>query len=49
MPKTLRNQFDKYLSYEYLMKAHKESCSNKRCRRDIINFNLKQEAYIKYI
>lgn len=49
MPKTLRNQFDKYLTYDNLMKAHKKSSANKRCRRDIILFNLKKEDYIKYL
>lgn len=49
MPKTLRNEFDKYLTYENLMKAHKKSSDNKKCRKDIIMFNLKQESYIQYI
>ncbi len=49
MPKTLRNQFDKKLSYEKLMEAHKRSCDNKTCRKDIILFNLKKEAYVKYL
>ena len=49
MPKTLKNEFDKYLTYEKLMEAHKKSCLNKKCRKDIIMFNLKKEAYIKYI
>lgn len=49
MPKTLRNEFEKHLTYEKLMKAHKLSCVNKKCRKDIIMFNLKKEAYIKYI
>ena len=49
MPKTLRNVYDKYLSYENLMKAHYESRKNKRCKKDIILFELKQEDYIKYL
>lgn len=49
MPKTLKNEFDKYLTYEKLMEAHKKSSLNKKCRKDIIMFNLKKEAYIKYI
>lgn len=49
MPKTLKNEFDKYLTYEKLMEAHGKSCLNKKCRKDIIMFNLKKEAYIKYI
>lgn len=29
MPKTIRNSFDKYLSYEKLMEAHKKSRKGK--------------------
>lgn len=49
MPKTLRNKFDECLTYENLMKAHKRSSTNKNCRRDVITFNLKKEAYIQYL
>ena len=49
MPKTLRNVYDKHLTYEELMKAHLESRKNKRYKRDIILFELKQEDYIKYL
>ena len=49
MPKTLRNEFDKKLSYKKLMEAHKKSCENKNCKKDIILFNLKKEAYVKYL
>ena len=49
MPKTLKNEFDKKLTYESLMKAHYESRKNKSCKKDIILFNLKQEEYIKYL
>ncbi len=49
MPKTLKNEFDKKLSYEKLMEAHKKSCKNKNCRKDVILFNLKKEAYIQYL
>lgn len=49
MAKTIRNQFDKKLTYESLMKAHYESRKNKSCKKDIILFNLKQEEYIKYL
>lgn len=30
MPKTLKNEFDKYLTYEKLMEAHGKSCLNKK-------------------
>jgi len=44
MSKTIRNEFEKYLTYEKIMEAH-----NKNCRRDVVLFNLKQEAYVNYI
>ena len=47
MPKTIRNKFDKVLSYETLMEAHKRSRKGKGYRNEIIKFNLKQEEYIK--
>lgn len=49
MPKTIRNQFDKKLTYENLMKAHKLSRKGKGYRKDIILFNLKQEEYIMWL
>ena len=49
MSRTLRNKFDEKLTYQNLMNAHKKSSNCKRCRKDIILFNLKQEAYIKYL
>ena len=48
MPKTIRNQFEKKLSYENLMKAHNLSKCGKGYRKEIILFNLKQEEYIKF-
>ena len=49
MPKTIRNEFDKKLSYENLMKAHKLSKKGKGYRKEIILFNLKQEEYIMWL
>ena len=49
MPKTIRNQYDKYLTYENLMKAHIKSRKNKSFRKEIILFNLKQEEYIMWL
>lgn len=49
MPKTLRNEYDKKLTYDNLMKAHLLSSKGKRLRREIILFNLKQEEYIMYL
>ena len=49
MPKTIRNKFDKKLSYESLMNAHKLSRKGKGYRKEIILFNLKQEEYIMWL
>ena len=49
MPKTIRNEFDKKLSYESLMKAHKLSRRGKGYRKETILFNLKQEEYIMWL
>ena len=49
MPKTIRNKFDKILSYESLMQAHKLSRKGKGYRKEIILFNLKQEEYIIWL
>ena len=49
MPKTIRNQFDKKLNYENLMKAHLDSRKGKSLRKEIILFNLKQEEYILWL
>lgn len=49
MPKTIRNQFQKYLTYEKLMEAHIKSRKGKGYRKEIILFNLKQEEYIMWL
>ena len=49
MPKTIRNKYYKYLSYEKLMEAHKKARKGKSYRKEIIMFNLKQEEYIMYL
>ena len=49
MPKTIRNEFDKKLTYEKLMIAHKLSRKGKGYRKDVILFNLKQEEYIMWL
>lgn len=49
MARTLRNVYDKYLSYENLMKAHKKCKKCKALKRDVILFELKKEEYIKYL
>ena len=49
MPKTIRNQYDKKLTYDNLMKAHLESRKGKNIKKEIILFNLKQEEYIMWL
>lgn len=43
MPKTIRNLYFKYLTYEKLLEAHFKSRKGKGYRKEIILFNLKQE------
>ena len=49
MPNTIRNEFDKKLSYEKLMEAHTKSKKGKGYRVENIIFYLKQEEYIKWL
>jgi len=49
MPKTVRNKYNKYLTYEKLLEAHNKSKRGKGLRKEIILFNLKQEDYIKWL
>ncbi len=49
MPKTIRNKFDEMLTYENLLKAHRDSEKGKRRKDEVIKFNLKQEEYIKWL
>lgn len=49
MPRMIRNEFDKTLTYENLMKAHLLSRKGKGYREEVIKFNLKQEEYIWWI
>lgn len=49
MPRTIRNKYYKNLTYERLMEAHIKSRKGKGYRKEIINFNLKQEEYIIYL
>ena len=49
MPGTIRNEYYKKLSYESLMQAHLESRKGKSTRKEIIQFNLKQEEYIMWL
>ena len=49
MPKTIRNELEKKLTYEKLMEAHKKSKKGKGYRKELIEFNLKQEEYIMWL
>lgn len=49
MPKTIRNLYDKKLSYESLMQAHLNSRKGKNLKKELIKFNLKQEEYIMWL
>lgn len=49
MAKTIRHEFDKYLTYENLIKAHLLSRKGKNYKNEVILFNLKQEEYIRWL
>lgn len=49
MPHKIRNQYDKYLTYDNLMKAHNDSKKGKGLKKDIILFELKKEEYIQWL
>ena len=49
MPKWIRNEYNKKLTYENLLKAHKLARKGKNYRDEIIKFNLKQEEYIMFL
>ena len=46
MARTIRNEFDKRLTYDNLMKAHKLSKKGKGYREEVMLFNLQQEEYL---
>lgn len=49
MPKTIRNQYDKYLTYENLMRCHKKCKQGKGARENVIRFDFRREEYIMYL
>lgn len=49
MPKTLRNKYDEYLTYEKLMEAHKKCQKGKKNRLNVIRFNMRKEDYINWL
>lgn len=49
MAKWIRNQYDKALTYENLMKAHNSSKKGKMLRKDVILFSMDIEENIKQL
>ncbi|MDO5555176.1 MAG: reverse transcriptase/maturase family protein [Clostridia bacterium] len=49
MPKTIRNEFYKYLSYDKLMEAHLKCQKGKKNRINVIKFNVKKEEYVQWL
>lgn len=49
MPKTIRNEYEKKLSYASFMQAHNLSKKGKGFRKEMILFSLKQEEYIQWL
>lgn len=49
MPKTVKNIYDNVLTYENLMKAHKQSRKGKTTRENIIKFEMKKEEYLLWL
>lgn len=49
MPKTIRNEFDKCLTYENLLEAHNLSQKGKTLRNEIVLFNLRREEHLNLL
>ena len=49
MPKTVRNKYYIYVTYENLYKAHLKARKGKGYRNEIILFNMKQEEYLMWL
>lgn len=49
MPKTIRNEFYKCLTYEKLLKAHNLSQKGKTSKNEIILFNMKKEENLNWL
>lgn len=49
MPRTIRNKFDKYLTYEKLEEAHNLCQRGKTTKKEVILFNLKKEEYLQWL
>ena len=46
MPKTIRNKYDKYVTFEKLLEAHKKARRGKREKRKVIEFELELESQL---
>lgn len=46
MPKTIRNKYDKYVTFEKLLEAHKKARRGKREKRKVIEFELELETQL---
>ena len=44
MPKTIRNVYDKSVSFDKILKAHKKARRGKREKKDVIIFELNLES-----
>jgi len=49
MPKTIRNLYDKCLTYENLMLCHKKSKKGKGGRENVVRFEFRREEYILHL
>ena len=49
MPKTIRNQFDKFLTYERLLEAHNLTQRGKVSKQEVIEFNSNRDVYLNWI
>lgn len=49
MPKTIRNEFNKCLTYDSLLKAHNLSQRGKTLKNEIVSFNSRREEYLNWL
>lgn len=49
MPKTIRNEFDKCLTYENLSNAHRKTKIGKSNKENVVRFELKKEEYLMWL
>lgn len=49
MPKTIRNEFDKCLTYDRLLEAHNLSQRGKTLKKEVMEFNLNRDEYLNWL